>query len=73
MKKSHSKSQQPAESGSLSPGPPTEKKQRKSLSMHDGIAVWCDCCSCEMEPYWAAVAEEMGIDVYNNYDDEDEV
>ena len=24
--------------------------------MHEGIASWCDCCSCEAEPYWAAVA-----------------
>jgi hypothetical protein len=23
-----------------------------SLSMHDGVEVWCDCCSCEAEPYW---------------------
>ena len=23
-----------------------------SLSMHDGVEVWCDCCSCEVEPYW---------------------
>ena len=46
-----------------------EKKQQKSLSMHDGIAVWCDCCSCEMEPYWAEVAEEMGIEVYDDYED----
>ena len=20
--------------------------------MHDGVEVWCDCCSCEAEPYW---------------------
>jgi len=31
-----------------------------SKSMHDGVAVWCDCCSCEMEPYWEEVAREMG-------------
>ena len=23
-----------------------------SKSMHDGVEVWCDCCSCEAEPYW---------------------
>ena len=51
-------------------GQSPHKKRSKSLSMHDGIAVWSDCCSCEMEPYWAAVAEEMGIDVYNDYEDE---
>ncbi|MEN8168099.1 MAG: hypothetical protein ABFR65_11565 [Pseudomonadota bacterium] len=38
-------------------------KQGMSLSMHDGIAVWCDCCSCEAEPYWAALAEELGVDL----------
>jgi hypothetical protein len=47
------------------------KTRRKSLSMHDGIAVWCDCCSCEAEPYWVAVAEEMGIDLGSDYEDED--
>lgn len=69
MKNSRSEPEQPANSGAESPGPLADKKQRKSLSMHDGIAVWCDCCSCEMEPYWAAVAEEMGIDVYNDYEE----
>jgi hypothetical protein len=57
------------ESGAVSPGPPADRKQRNSLSMHDGIAVWCDCCSCEMEPYWAAIAGEMGIEVCNDYEE----
>lgn len=26
--------------------------QKKSISMHDGVPVWYDCCSCEAEPYW---------------------
>jgi hypothetical protein len=39
-----------------------------SKSMHDGIAVWCDCCSCEMEPYWAEVAAEMGIEFSDHAD-----
>jgi hypothetical protein len=69
MKNSRSEPQQSMKSGAVSPGSSVEKQQRKSLSMHDGIAVWCDCCSCEMEPYWAAVAEEMGIDVYNDYEE----
>ena len=47
------------------------KTCRKSLSMNDGIAVWCDCCSCEAEPYWVAVAEEMGIDLGSDYEDAD--
>jgi hypothetical protein len=36
---------------------------RKSLSMHEGKAIWCDCCSCEAEERWAELAEEMGIDL----------
>ena len=24
----------------------------QSLSMHDGVQAWEDCCSCEAEPYW---------------------
>ena len=36
-----------------------------SLSMHDGVEVWCDCCSCEAEPYWleafAQLESESGI------------
>jgi len=39
-----------------------------SKSMHDGIAVWCDCCSCEMEPYWAEVAREMEVQSGDNED-----
>ena len=33
-----------------------------SKSMHDGVEVWCDCCSCEAEPYWteAMQAHEEG-------------
>jgi hypothetical protein len=27
-------------------------RRRRSKSMHDGVAVWHDCCSCEAEPYW---------------------
>ena len=29
-----------------------------SLSMHDGVEVWCDCCSCEAEPYWVAAMQQ---------------
>ncbi|MGF1681855.1 hypothetical protein [Photobacterium minamisatsumaniensis] len=42
--------------------------QHESMSMHDGIAIWCDCCVCEAEPYWVEVAEEMGINL-SNYDE----
>lgn len=44
-------------------------QRRKRLSMHDGIAPWCDCCVCEAEPYWADVAKEMGIEL-SNYEEE---
>jgi len=40
----------------------------RSKSMHEGIAVWCDCCSCEMEPYWAEVAREMGVE-FSDYEE----
>ena len=53
------------------PSAPATMKRKKSKSMHDGIAVWCDCCSCEAEPYWVAVAEEMRIDLGSDYEDDD--
>ncbi|TDY04104.1 hypothetical protein [Thiohalophilus thiocyanatoxydans] len=43
-------------------------QSRSSISMHEGIAVWCDCCSCEIEPYWQAVADELGIDLGSDYE-----
>lgn len=45
--------------------------RKKRVSMHEGIAVWADCCSCAAEPYWLEVAEEMGIDLGSDYEDED--
>lgn len=50
-------------------GDERKREKRKRANMHEGIAVWCDCCSCEAEPYWAAVAEELGIDL-GDYEDE---
>ena len=47
----------------------TDAPARKSKSMHEGVAVWCDCCSCAAEPYWLAVAEEMGIDLGSDYEE----
>lgn len=52
------------------PAPPAKRKAKKRANMHDGIGVWADCCSCEAEPRWAALAEEMGIDL-DDYEDED--
>jgi hypothetical protein len=42
---------------------------RRRLSMHEGIAAWCDSCSCEAEPYWVAVAQELGVDLGSDYED----
>ena len=50
---------------------PADSKPRKSLSMHEGIAVWCDCCTCEAEPYWVEIAEEMGVDLGSDYENTD--
>jgi hypothetical protein len=30
---------------------------KHSKSMHEGVPVWHDCCSCEAEPYWAEMDE----------------
>jgi hypothetical protein len=51
------------------PAAPAEMKERKRANMHEGIGVWCDCCSCEAEPRWVEVAEELGIDL-SDYEDE---
>lgn len=62
---------QPSETGATPfngtpmPGP----KGKRSISMHDGIAVWCDCCSCEAEPYWVEIGKEMGMDPGSDYED----
>jgi hypothetical protein len=44
---------------------------KKRANMHEGIGVWCDCCSCEAEPYWAELADEMGVNL-SDYEDEAE-
>jgi len=48
---------------------PADRSRKRSLSMHEGIAVWCDCRSCEAEPYWVEIAEEMGVDPGSDYED----
>jgi hypothetical protein len=50
--------------------PTAKHKRRKGISMHEGIAVWCDCCPCEAEPYWVEVGKEMGID-FSDYEEEE--
>ena len=59
------------EASTQRPAVPIDIKKRKRANMHDGIAVWCDCCSCEAEPYWVAVAEELGIKLGSDYKDAD--
>jgi hypothetical protein len=60
--------QRPAPDTAAVPATASRQPGAMSKSMHDGIAVWCDCCSCEMEPYWAEVAREMGV-VSSDYAD----
>ena len=62
----------PADSGARNPEAKSDdhgRRKKKRANMHDGIAVWCDCCSCEAEPYWVEVGKEMGIDMSNDYED----
>ncbi|MCS6785762.1 MAG: hypothetical protein NZ524_01810 [Thiobacillaceae bacterium] len=48
--------------------PPAETPPRR-ISMHEGVAAWCDCCSCAAEPYWLEVAEELGIRLADEVDE----
>lgn len=41
------------------------RKAQPPMSMHEGIAIWCDCCVCEAEPYWAELADELGVTLSN--------
>lgn len=52
------------------PRPAPRSRERRAKSMHEGVAPWCDCCSCEIEPYWAEVAAEMGVDLGSDYEPE---
>ncbi len=44
--------------------------RKRGLSMHEGIAIWCDCCSCEAEERWVQVGKELGIDM-SDYEPEE--
>lgn len=35
-----------------------QAKSQMSKSMHDGVEVWCDCCTCEAEPYWVEAMKD---------------
>jgi hypothetical protein len=62
-------SRQPSDTDTVAkPAAARRRPEGMSKSMHDGIAVWCDCCSCEMEPYWAEVARETGM-TFSDYED----
>jgi hypothetical protein len=65
----HAEVRPPAESTQQA-AVPLDGKKRKRTSMHDGIAIWCDCCSCEAEPRWVEVGKELGIDM-SDYEDAD--
>jgi hypothetical protein len=44
-------------------GKEESKPVKKQSNMHEGIADWCDCCSCEPEERWVEIAERMDIDL----------
>ena len=53
------------------PDPPVDNKtedkpEKKSISMHDDVPVWYDCCSCEAEPYWIELFKDIDIDESDN-------
>lgn len=41
-------------------------RNKKPISMHEDVPVWADCCSCEAEPYWQALAEKQEKDEPEN-------
>jgi hypothetical protein len=45
---------------------------KKPISMHEDIPVWADCCCCEAEPYWLALAEEKNPGLYGNEEEPEE-
>lgn len=49
--------------------PAPQAPGKKRANMHEGIGVWVDVCACEAEPYWAELADEMGVDL-SDYEDE---
>jgi hypothetical protein len=46
-----------------SPASAVPDAECRSGRMHDNVPVWSDpCCSCEAEPYWLAVADDVEND-----------
>lgn len=33
--------------------------RKRPLSMHEDVPIWCDCCSCEAEPRWQELADQL--------------
>ncbi len=50
--------QRKPEAGASSETMTSQTRFTMTKSMHDGVEVWCDCCSCEAEPYWVEAMEE---------------
>lgn len=46
--------------------PSNSSREKKPISMHEDVPIWADCCSCEAEPYWQALAEEQEKDEQGN-------
>ena len=46
---------------------PAERSGKHTKSMHDGVPVWCDCCSCEAEPYWVAIGKELEAEISSHW------
>lgn len=55
MPENQSQSQQSQSPSEESPRPETPQ----SISMHENVETWEDCCVCEPEPRWQKLAEEM--------------
>lgn len=55
--KTESKSRHQPSTSVIPPEVEKPEARHKSLSMHDGVPVWYDCCSCEAEPYWQELAD----------------
>ena len=63
----HSKPPKPAtatgakfqsKTGERSGGTGPKGRLAMTKSMHQGVEIWCDCCSCEAEPYWVEAMQD---------------
>jgi hypothetical protein len=41
------------------PPPAEAARKARPLSMHEDVPTWCDTCSCEPEPRWKDLEEEL--------------